>query len=145
MTDNSIHSLPSLLETTSAGADLPQASLPIADRPGSLRQWLGIGGNSGNHVVGLPRNVQGSTLTISKPVCSKSTCNYGDVGLALDNIKGFSDADKFAFTKNVWRPRASFEFPEKNECGKKRKFNNRWFNEFPWLAYSKYLDALGLS
>ena len=61
----------------------------------------------------------------------------------LNDVKTFSDAEKLHFIENVWTPRNDllFEFPSTVESGKKRKFQRSWFQQYSWLAYSKYLDG----
>ena len=61
-----------------------------------------------------------------------------DIGLHYNNIKDLSDLEKFDLLNNVWKPSEKFKFP----CNaNSRKFQLKWLQQFPWLAYSKQLDG----
>ena len=78
-----------------------------------------------------------------QPIFAKEDCSPLDIGVVLNDVKTFSDAEKLHFIENVWTPRNDllFEFPSTVESGKKRKFQRSWFQQYSWLAYSKYLDG----
>ena len=42
----------------------------------------------------------------------------------------------------LWKPGKTFQYPVTIESGKNRKFNLNWFDLYPWLACSKYLDGI---
>ena len=77
------------------------------------------------------------------PTCRKEYCLRFDVGLIYGTIARFSDAEKFKFIQNVWKPDVQFNFPQydRREFGKLRKFRQDWLIRFPWLMYSTYLDG----
>ena len=77
-----------------------------------------------------------------EPVLAREDCSPFDIGLVYESIGRFSDAQKFQFIQNLWKPDAKFNFPKSIEsCGKLRKFQYGWLLDHPWLAYSQYFDA----
>ena len=48
----------------------------------------------------------------------------------------------YELINKLWKPGKTFQYPVTIESGKNRKFNLNWFNLYPWLAYSKYLDGI---
>ena len=78
-----------------------------------------------------------------QPIFSKEDCSPFDIGVVLNDVRTFSDAEKLQFIENVWSPRNDrlFEFPSTVESGKSRKFQRSWLQRYSWLAYSKYIDG----
>ena len=67
-----------------------------------------------------------------EPVVPKEDCSPLDIGLAYARIARFSDAEKFRFVQNLWKPDAVFEFPKSSETsGKLRKFQYSWLLTYP--------------
>jgi len=76
------------------------------------------------------------------PIFRKEECSPFDIGVVFNDISTFDDGKKLKFIKEIWKPDQSFEFMVTEESGKKkRKFRREWLRDFPWLAYSKYLDG----
>lgn len=76
-----------------------------------------------------------------KPVMETAMVNVKDIGLFYEKVPLLTQEEKYDLCLNVWRPERSYEFPRSNESGAKRAFSFNWFERFPWLAYSKYLDG----
>ena len=75
-----------------------------------------------------------ATLSVPRgePVVPKEDCSPFDNGLAYAKIARFSDAEKFRFIQNLWKPDAVFEFPKSIETsGKLRKFQYSWLLTYP--------------
>ena len=65
-----------------------------------------------------------------------------DIGLLSKNISALTQAEKLTALKNIWKPNLDFCFPASIESGnRKRKFTQKWFEIYPWVAYSRYLDG----
>ncbi|MCP4298891.1 MAG: hypothetical protein GY786_25200, partial [Proteobacteria bacterium] len=62
-----------------------------------------------------------------------------DIGNFYNRVSLMSDAEKYDLQRNVWKPPQTFSFP-KNSAG--RKFQYRWLESFPWLAYSELLNEV---
>ena len=76
------------------------------------------------------------------PVCRKDDCSAFDIGIVYQEIARFSDAEKFRFIQNIWKPDTLFEFPlTKESGGRLRRFKPDWVVRHSWLVYSKYLDG----
>ena len=79
-----------------------------------------------------------------EPIFRREDCSRYDVGVVFNGVSSFSDPEKLEFIENIWSPRADnlFQFPSSVESGgKSRKFQVYWLQQYPWLAYSKYLDG----
>ena len=61
-----------------------------------------------------------------------------DIGILYKTMSTFSDDRKFSIPTSVLKPNPSYEFPP-NSSG--RRFQYKWFDRFPWLAYSKAIDG----
>ena len=60
-----------------------------------------------------------------QPIFAKEDCSPLDIGVVLNDVKTFSDAEKLHFIENVWTPRNDllFEFPSTVESGKKEEIS----------------------
>ena len=77
-----------------------------------------------------------------QPVCRKEDCSPFDIGTVFTTIGRFTDAAKFRFIENLWKPEALHDFPTSVETsGSLRKFWLEWLARYSWLAYSKYVDG----
>ena len=79
-----------------------------------------------------------------EPIFRREDCSRYDVGVVFNGVSSFSDPEKLEFIENIWSPHADnlFQFPSSVESGgKSRKFQVYWLQQYPWLAYSKYLDG----
>ena len=74
-----------------------------------------------------------------EPVCNLA--NY-DIGLFYESSDQLTEDQLYDLINKLWKPGKTFQYPVTIESGKNRKFNLNWFNLYPWLAYSKYLDSI---
>lgn len=65
-----------------------------------------------------------------------STIHPKDIYNFVHCAGNLSDAEKYDLLSSVWKPEKSYEFPHILVNNKKRKFQQQWLNNFPWLAYS---------
>ena len=64
-----------------------------------------------------------------------------DIGNFFENTDTLSDDVKFDILGNVWKPSQTFQLPSTESYGKKKKFNAKWLDDFPWLTYSSNLNG----
>ena len=60
-----------------------------------------------------------------------------DVRKFYQSISSLNDNDRYELLTNYWNPGPSFQFP----TTKGQRFNFKWLEIFPWLAYSQFLDG----
>jgi len=90
---------------------------------------------------------KGQVLTIQNAQTKDNTENI-DIGITdikekmdISNFIGkfIDNLEKISLLDSFWRPTPNFHFPPDKI---NRKFNYSWFNEYPWLAYSKSEDGV---
>ena len=84
-------------------------------------------------------SVDMGTSTLSFQQCHMEKYDIGDF---FENADVLPDDVRLDFLENVWKPNYSFQFPTTVIYGKKRKFNVKWLEVFPWLAYSSNVDGV---
>jgi hypothetical protein len=59
-----------------------------------------------------------------EPIFRKEECSPFDIGLVLNGVSSFTDAEKMEFIDKIWSPRSDrlFEFPTTVEHGKRVGF-----------------------
>ena len=84
-----------------------------------------------------------SDVACGEPVVRKEECFPFDIGLVIFTISKASNAEKYNFINNVWKPTLDYSFPTSIETGRKlRKCRHKLLVRYTWLAYSKYFDGL---
>ena len=72
------------------------------------------------------------------PQSTSTTFSRNDLGTySVDKVKGLSDEERLWLIRNSCRPDTSYKYPQKEEYGKKRSFQQTWLKQFPWLCYSE--------
>ena len=85
----------------------------------------------------LPESPQ-QLLKPPQPSEPPSSFVRNDVGTYdNDTLRGLSDEDRLWLLQNAFRPDAKYRYPQREEYGKKRSFQNAWLIQFPWLCYSE--------
>ena len=64
-----------------------------------------------------------------------------DIGYFFDKTEYFTENEKYDICRKIWRPVATFAFPQSIIYGKKRNFSYSWLEDYTWLQYSKVLDG----
>ena len=67
--------------------------------------------------------------------------NY-DIGHFDESSDQLTEYQLYDLINKLWKPGKTFQYPVTIESGKNRKFNPNWFDLYPWLDYSKYLDGI---
>ena len=68
-----------------------------------------------------------SVVARGDPVVRKEECSPFDIGLVISTISKASNAEKYNFINNVWKPTLDFSFPASIETGAKlRKCRHEW-------------------
>ena len=88
--------------------------------------------SSSRHVFAYDSSMK--LASIEQPHTADDTL---DVGKIYQSISSLNDNDRYELLTNYWKPGPSFQFP----TTKGRRFNFKWLEMFPWLAYSQFLDG----
>ncbi len=78
--------------------------------------------------------------SILAPAMQQMDVNPFDIWLFYQKVK-LPDAEKYSAFNNIWKPDPTFGFPVSIEAGKNRSFLHSWLKQFPWLAYSEFLNG----
>ena len=80
---------------------------------------------------------------ISEKYCGQKDTDIGEIFSKSDG-GGITFDDNLCINllDNHFKPDKNFEFPRKLLHGCKRSFSHKWIMKYPFLAYSRYLDAL---
>ena len=101
-------------------------------------------GSSESSVAPSTSSTNGNTRLSGRgnPVTDLRFVDKYDIGLLSKNISALTQAEKLTALKNISKPNLHFCFPTSIESGnRKRKFTQKWFEIYPWVAYSRYLDG----
>ena len=83
-----------------------------------------------------PEFVVATDLPQSK--ANPPTLNERDIGYYHSSISSIFDDFKYELLCNTWKPESTYSFPLNSS---KRRFQHKWLNSFPWIAYSKVFDG----
>ena len=64
-----------------------------------------------------------------------------DIYNFINRAGQLSDADKFDLMCNVWKPGKDYNFPYVIQNKRKRRFQQQWLSNFPWLTYSAAVNG----
>ena len=101
-------------------------------------------GSSESSVAPSTSSTNGNTRSSGRgsPVTDLRSVDKYDIGLLSNNVSALTQAEKLTALKNIWKPNLDFCLPASIESGnRKRQFTQKWFEIYPWVAYSHYLDG----
>ena len=78
------------------------------------------------------------------PQSTSTTFSGNDLGTySVDKVKvkGLSNEERLWLIRNPCRPDTSYKYPQKEEYGKKRSFQQTWLKQFPWICYSEFCNG----
>lgn len=72
-----------------------------------------------------------------------SCCQPYDIGTITEFVRHLNREDKFRALNNIYKPPPNYVFPQHKEGAgnHQRSFQQKWMNEYAWLAYSREKDG----
>ena len=72
-----------------------------------------------------------------------SCCQPYDIGTITEFVRHLDREYKFKALNNIYKPPPNYVFPQHKEGvgNHQRSFQQKWMNEYAWLAYSREKDG----